>query len=46
MNDDKIINEIQLARDEFFDGAIIEARDRLLNVINIIDDFIDNEDIE
>lgn len=44
MNDDKVINEIQLARDEFVDGAIIEARDRLLNVINIIDDFIDKEE--
>lgn len=44
MNDMKIINEIKLAEDEFAEGAIIEARDRLLNIINVIDIFLNKEE--
>lgn len=39
LNDEFVLATIDQARRAYEDGAIIEARDTLLNVINAIDDF-------
>ena len=39
LNDELVLSTIDQARRDYADGAIIEARDALLDVINAIDDF-------
>ena len=39
LNDEAVLSAIDRARKDYEDGAIIEAHDTLLEVINAIDDF-------
>lgn len=39
LNDELVLSTIDQARRDYGNGAIIEARDALLDVINAIDDF-------
>lgn len=39
LNDEAVLSAIDRARRDYEDGAIIEAYDALLEVINAIDDF-------
>lgn len=39
LNDEAVLSAIDRARKDYEDGAIIEAHDALLEVINAIDDF-------
>lgn len=39
LNDELVLSTIDQARRDYENGAIIEARDALLDVINAIDDF-------
>lgn len=39
LNDEVVLSTIDRARRDYGNGAIIEARDALLDVINAIDDF-------
>ena len=40
LNDEAVLSAIDRARRDYEDGAIIEAHDALLEVINAIDDFV------
>lgn len=39
LNDEAVLSSIDRARKDYEDGAIIEARDTLLEVVNAVDDF-------
>jgi len=44
LSDDKIVEAIRQAADDYEDGAILEAKETLMVIIDAIDDFEDNYD--
>lgn len=45
LEDKRIIAAIKIAADDYENGAIIEARDELLDIIKSIDEFIKHEEV-